>query len=54
MRTVKNQLCLPSLVQKFLGNSGAAEARLIDHVNDPRFWGVYFLVATLLPLPVAK
>ncbi len=54
MRTVKNQLCLPSLVQNFLGNTEAAEARLIDHINDPRFRGVYFLVTTLLPLPVAK
>ncbi|BAZ67824.1 PBS lyase HEAT-like repeat protein [Fischerella sp. NIES-4106] len=42
------------LVQKFLGNNTVAEARLIDHMGDPRFRGVYFLLATLLPLDEAK
>ncbi|NES22077.1 MAG: HEAT repeat domain-containing protein [Symploca sp. SIO3E6] len=42
------------LVQNFLGNSEEAEARLIDHMNDPRFRGVYFLLATLLPLTAAQ
>jgi HEAT repeat protein len=42
------------LVQNFLGDSADAEARLIDHMGDPRFRGVYFLLATLLPLDDAK
>jgi len=42
------------LVQNFLGDSAEAEARLIDHMDDPRFRGVYFLLATLLPLDDAK
>ncbi len=42
------------LVQNFLGDSDAAEARLIDHMHDPRFRGVYFLLATLLPLAAAQ
>jgi hypothetical protein len=42
------------LVQNFLGESDETEARLIDHMGDPRFRGVYFLLATLLPLDDAK
>ena len=42
------------LVQNFLGKSAEAETRLIDHMGDPRFRGVYFLLATLLPLDEAK
>ena len=42
------------LVQTFLGDGDAAEQRLVDHMNDPRFRGVYFLLATLLPLDKAK
>ncbi|MEH2258440.1 HEAT repeat domain-containing protein [Nostoc sp.] len=42
------------LVQNFLGESGEAKNRLIDHMDDPRFRGVYFLLATLLPLDAAK
>jgi hypothetical protein len=42
------------LVQNFLGEGAEAEARLIDHMGDPRFRGVYFLLATLLPLDEAK
>ena len=42
------------LVQNFLGESAETEARLIDHMGDPRFRGVYFLLATLLPLDDAK
>ncbi len=42
------------LVQNFLGESAEAESRLIDHMGDPRFRGVYFLLATLLPLDDAK
>ncbi len=37
------------LVQNFIGESEETEARLIDHLGDPRFRGVYFLLATLLP-----
>jgi HEAT repeat protein len=42
------------LVQNFLGDSDNVEVRLIDHMSDPRFRGVYFLLATLLPLHAAK
>lgn len=42
------------LVQNFLGNSDDIEARLIDHMGDPRFRGVYFLLGSLLPLDAAK
>ncbi|MBN4000610.1 HEAT repeat domain-containing protein [Nostoc sp. LPT] len=42
------------LVQNFLGESGEAKNRLLDHMDDPRFRGVYFLLATLLPLDAAK
>ncbi len=42
------------LVQNFLGKSDGAETRLIDHIGDPRFRGVYFLLATLLPVDDAK
>jgi hypothetical protein len=41
-------------VQTFLGDSDAAEQRLVDHMSDPRFRGVYFLLATLLHLDKAK
>ncbi|MBH8554593.1 HEAT repeat domain-containing protein, partial [Nostocaceae cyanobacterium CENA357] len=42
------------LVQNFLGESDAAEELLVDRMGDPRFRGVYFLLATLLPLDAAK
>ena len=42
------------IVQTFLGDSTTAQNRLLDHMGDPRFRGVYFLLATLLPLPDAK
>ncbi|MFN6528779.1 HEAT repeat domain-containing protein [Nostoc sp. ChiSLP03a] len=42
------------LVQNFLGESEEAKNRLIDHMDDPRFRGVYFLLATLLPLDAAE
>ncbi|MEH2090919.1 HEAT repeat domain-containing protein [Nostoc sp.] len=42
------------LVQSFLGDSEEAKNRLLDHMDDPRFRGVYFLLATLLPLDAAK
>ncbi|HAJ59379.1 MAG TPA: PBS lyase, partial [Cyanobacteria bacterium UBA8543] len=42
------------LVQNFFGKGDEAESRLIDHMGDPRFRGVYFLLAILLPLDEAK
>ncbi|MEO1558912.1 MAG: HEAT repeat domain-containing protein, partial [Cyanobacteria bacterium J06632_19] len=42
------------IVQTFLGDGDEAESRLIDNIGDPRFRGVYFLLATLLPLNAAK
>jgi hypothetical protein len=42
------------LVQNFLGNEPETEARLLDHMGDPRFRGVYFLLATLMDLEAAK
>ncbi len=42
------------LVQNFLGDDKEAEKRLIDYINDPRFRGVYFLLAILLPLDAAR
>jgi HEAT repeat protein len=42
------------LVQNFIGENDAAERLLIDRMGDPRFRGVYFLLATLLPLDAAK
>ncbi len=42
------------LVHNFLGESEKAKNRLIDHMGDPRFRGVYFLLATLLPLDAAR
>jgi HEAT repeat protein len=42
------------LVQNFLGDGDQAESRLINHMGDPRFRGVYFLLGTLLPLDAAK
>ena len=38
------------IVQTFLGAGEAAQNRLIDHMGDARFRGVYFLLATLLPI----
>ena len=42
------------LVQTFLGDGDEAESRLIDRIGDSRFRGVYFLLATLLPLNEAQ
>ncbi|BAY54747.1 HEAT repeat-containing PBS lyase [Leptolyngbya boryana NIES-2135] len=41
------------IVQTFLGDTETAQNRLIDHMGDSRFRGVYFLLATLLPLEEA-
>ena len=42
------------LVQTFLGKGTDAEVRLLDHIGDSRFRGVYFLLATLMDLEAAK
>ena len=42
------------LVQNFLGETDAAEGLLVDRMGDPRFRGVYFLLATLLEIDAAK
>ncbi len=42
------------IVQTFLGDSDESESRLIENIGDSRFRGVYFLLATLLPLNQAK
>ncbi len=42
------------IVQTFLGDSDQVNTRLKDHISDPRFRGVYFLLATLLPLDAAQ
>ncbi|MBC1270273.1 HEAT repeat domain-containing protein [Trichormus variabilis FSR] len=42
------------LVQNFLGDSDEAERLLVDRMGDPRFRGVYFLLASLLPIDAAK
>ena len=36
------------LVQNFLGDRDEIQARLKEHIGDPRFRGVYFLLANLL------
>jgi hypothetical protein len=38
------------IMQTFLGNGETAQNRLLDHMGDARFRGVYFLLATLLPI----
>jgi hypothetical protein len=42
------------MVQTFLGDSDAVNDRLYQHIGDSRFRGVYFLLATLLPLDAAQ
>ncbi len=41
------------LVQNFLGGGEAVQERVNQHINDPRFRGVYLLLANLLPLDAA-
>ncbi|MEC4815193.1 MAG: hypothetical protein SAK29_18235, partial [Scytonema sp. PMC 1069.18] len=41
------------LVQNFLGENGEVQSRINEHIGDPRFRGVYLLLATLLPLDSA-
>ncbi len=38
------------LVQNFLGIDEIVQERVNEHINDPRFRGVYLLLANLLPL----
>ncbi|WP_202924858.1 hypothetical protein [Myxacorys almedinensis] len=42
------------IVQTFLGDSETAQTRWYDYLGDSRFRGVYFLLATLLPLNAAQ
>ncbi len=42
------------IVQNFLGDSTEAKERRSKHMDDPRFRGVYFLLAKLLPLEQAQ
>lgn len=41
------------LAQPFLGSSPDAQEKRLQHLGDPRFRGVYLLLARLLPLEVA-
>lgn len=41
------------LVQNFLGDSDEIQTRLKEHIGDPRFRGVYFLLANLLETDAA-
>ncbi len=43
-----------SWCKTFWAKADAAEGLLVDRMGDPRFRGVYFLLATLLPLDAAK
>ena len=42
------------LVQNFLGDSEESRKRIDDNKGEPRFRGVYFLLATLLDEEAAK
>ncbi|MCP2729226.1 HEAT repeat domain-containing protein, partial [Limnofasciculus baicalensis] len=42
------------LVQNFLGKGDEVQQLQVKHINDSRFRGVYFLLATFLPLDDAK
>lgn len=42
------------LVQNFLGESDAAKGLLVDRMGDPRFYGVYLLLTTLLKIDAAE
>jgi hypothetical protein len=41
------------LAQTFLGDSDTAQTRLLDHMGDSRFRGVYLLLATMMPAAAA-
>lgn len=40
------------IVQTFLGEP--KDNRIVDHINDPRFRGVYFLLAAKMPIDAAQ
>jgi hypothetical protein len=42
------------LVQQFLGKTPESEERILKHLDDSRFRGVYFLLADLLPFSEAQ
>jgi hypothetical protein len=42
------------IVQTFLGDSETAKTRIYEHLGDPRFRGVYFLLATFLSIDAAQ
>lgn len=42
------------IVQTFLGNREAAQARIKQHLGDPRFRGIYFLLAMFLSIDDAQ
>ena len=42
------------LVQQFLGKTPEIDDRILKHIDDPRFRGVYFLLADLLPFSEAQ
>jgi HEAT repeat protein len=42
------------IVQTFLGDSETAKSRMYEHLGDPRFRGVYFLLATFLSIDAAQ
>jgi hypothetical protein len=41
------------IAQTFLGESKIAQQRIEQHISDPRFRGVYFLLATAMPAEAA-
>jgi hypothetical protein len=42
------------LVQQFRGQTPEVASRSLEHIGDPRFRGVYFLLADLLPFTEAQ
>ena len=41
------------IAQTFLSDSKTAKQRIDQHISDPRFRGVYFLLATTMPAEAA-
>jgi hypothetical protein len=41
------------IAETFLGNSETARQRIEQHISDPRFRGVYFLLAIAMPSEAA-
>jgi hypothetical protein len=42
------------IAQTFLGESEMAQQRIEQHISDPRFRGVYFLLATAMPAAIGS